>query len=169
MVTHSSILAWKTPWTEEPGELQSMRLQSQTRLSTDSECKEHLWDPCSPPPLPPPAHPPGGDSGLSRASPLLSQMCQVHEPVWGFRVKLPLWTKPHWTVRVSVPIEAGTRTQNRVLPSQRSARSLPTLKEGPSGQPPLESRAESTGAQHHCGQIGLGQVRDHLPPGSKSL
>ena len=22
--THSSILAWKTPWTEEPGELQSM-------------------------------------------------------------------------------------------------------------------------------------------------
>ena len=24
MVTHSSILAWKTPWTEEPGRLQSM-------------------------------------------------------------------------------------------------------------------------------------------------
>ena len=27
MATHSSILAWKIPWTEEPGELQSMRLQ----------------------------------------------------------------------------------------------------------------------------------------------
>ena len=27
MVTHSSILAWKIPWTEEPGELQSMGLQ----------------------------------------------------------------------------------------------------------------------------------------------
>ena len=27
MATHSSILAWKTPWTEEPGELQSMRSQ----------------------------------------------------------------------------------------------------------------------------------------------
>ena len=27
MVTHSSILAWKTPWTEEFGGLQSMRLQ----------------------------------------------------------------------------------------------------------------------------------------------
>ena len=27
MVTHSSILAWKTPWTEEPGGLQSMGLQ----------------------------------------------------------------------------------------------------------------------------------------------
>ena len=25
---HSSILAWRIPWTEDPGELQSMRLQS---------------------------------------------------------------------------------------------------------------------------------------------
>ena len=33
MVTHSSILAWKIPWTEEPGRLQSMGLQSQTWLS----------------------------------------------------------------------------------------------------------------------------------------
>ena len=27
MVTHSSILAWEIPWTEEPGGLQSMELQ----------------------------------------------------------------------------------------------------------------------------------------------
>ena len=27
METHSSILAWRIPWTEEPGELQSMELQ----------------------------------------------------------------------------------------------------------------------------------------------
>ena len=27
MASHSSILAWETPWTEEPGRLQSMRLQ----------------------------------------------------------------------------------------------------------------------------------------------
>ena len=27
MATHSSILAWKVPWTEEPGGLQSMALQ----------------------------------------------------------------------------------------------------------------------------------------------
>ena len=34
MATHSSILAWRIPWTEEPGGLQSMRLQkSQTGLS----------------------------------------------------------------------------------------------------------------------------------------
>ena len=27
MATHFSILAWRTPWTEEPGGLQSMELQ----------------------------------------------------------------------------------------------------------------------------------------------
>ena len=32
MATHSSILAWRIPWTEEPGGLQSMGLQSWTRL-----------------------------------------------------------------------------------------------------------------------------------------
>ena len=31
--THSSTLAWKIPWMEEPDGLQSMGLQSQTRLS----------------------------------------------------------------------------------------------------------------------------------------
>ena len=33
MVAHYSILAWKIPWTEEPGGLQSMGSQSQTQLS----------------------------------------------------------------------------------------------------------------------------------------
>ena len=33
MATHSSILAWRIPWTEKPGGLQSMESQSQTRLS----------------------------------------------------------------------------------------------------------------------------------------
>ena len=28
MATHSSVLAWRTPWTEETGGLQSMGLQS---------------------------------------------------------------------------------------------------------------------------------------------
>ena len=27
MATHSSILAWRIPWMQEPGELQSMELQ----------------------------------------------------------------------------------------------------------------------------------------------
>ena len=34
MATHSSILAWEIPWTEDPGGLQSMGVtKSQTRLS----------------------------------------------------------------------------------------------------------------------------------------
>ena len=33
MAPHSSTLAWKIPWTEKPGRLQSMGLLSQTRLS----------------------------------------------------------------------------------------------------------------------------------------
>ena len=32
MATHSSILAWRIPWTEKPGELQSIGLRSQTEL-----------------------------------------------------------------------------------------------------------------------------------------
>ena len=32
METHSSILVWRIPWTEEPGRLQSTGSQSQTRL-----------------------------------------------------------------------------------------------------------------------------------------
>ena len=34
MATHSSILAWKIPWTQEYGKLQSMRLQ---RVRYDSD------------------------------------------------------------------------------------------------------------------------------------
>jgi len=35
MATHSSILAWRIPWTEKPGGLQSMgQHKGQTRLST---------------------------------------------------------------------------------------------------------------------------------------
>ena len=33
MATHSSTLAWKIPWMEEPGRLQSMGSLSRTRLS----------------------------------------------------------------------------------------------------------------------------------------
>ena len=37
MATHSSILAGKIPWTEEPGELQSKGTQSLTQLSTQGK------------------------------------------------------------------------------------------------------------------------------------
>ena len=34
MATHSSILAWRIPWMEEPGRLQSTRSQSTTERLT---------------------------------------------------------------------------------------------------------------------------------------
>ena len=37
MATHSSLFAWRIPWTEEPGGLQSMELQ---RLEPDFETKQ---------------------------------------------------------------------------------------------------------------------------------
>ena len=41
IATHSSILAWRIPWTEEPGGLQSIGSQSQTQLSTHA-CMENM-------------------------------------------------------------------------------------------------------------------------------
>ena len=42
MATHSSILAWRIPWTEEPGGLQSMGSWSRTRLR-DSALHATAW------------------------------------------------------------------------------------------------------------------------------
>ena len=44
MATHSSILAWKIPWTEEPGGIQSMGLQKSQpteRLNTCSHTADY--------------------------------------------------------------------------------------------------------------------------------
>ena len=40
MVTHSSILAWKIPWTEEPGRLQSTGLQ---RVRHECSLRQHIY------------------------------------------------------------------------------------------------------------------------------
>ena len=45
METHSSILAWRIPWTDEPGRLQSMGLQSRTWLKLLSMHKQGPLDP----------------------------------------------------------------------------------------------------------------------------
>ena len=42
MATHSSIIAWRIPWTEVPGGLQSMGLQSQTQLKSESDTVEAI-------------------------------------------------------------------------------------------------------------------------------
>ena len=41
MTAQSSILAQRIPWTEEPGRLQSMALQSQTQLKQVSTAHSH--------------------------------------------------------------------------------------------------------------------------------
>ena len=41
IATHSSILAWEIPWTEEPGGLQSMRSQ---KVGHDLVINEHHQD-----------------------------------------------------------------------------------------------------------------------------
>ena len=46
MATHSSILAWRIPWTGEPGGLQSMGLQNWPQLSTQHttyKAKAKVW------------------------------------------------------------------------------------------------------------------------------
>ena len=44
MATHSSILAWRIPWTEEPGGLQSMGSQESdmTKLITHTHTHTHM-------------------------------------------------------------------------------------------------------------------------------
>ena len=42
MATHSSVLAWRIPWTEEPGGLQSIGSQSRIRLVTKHACTHRL-------------------------------------------------------------------------------------------------------------------------------
>ena len=45
MATHSSILAWEIPWTEEPGRLQSMGLQRvRYNLATKQQWIHRLAD-----------------------------------------------------------------------------------------------------------------------------
>ena len=50
MATHSSILTWRIPWTEEPGELQSMGSQrvghsvELEKFSTDKEMEVQIGE-----------------------------------------------------------------------------------------------------------------------------
>ena len=40
MATHSSILAWEIPWTEEPGKLQPVGSQEETQHACITSCGE---------------------------------------------------------------------------------------------------------------------------------
>ena len=43
MATHSSILAWRVPWTEDPGGLQSMGLQRVKHNLATKQQQQHIW------------------------------------------------------------------------------------------------------------------------------
>ena len=47
MATHSSVLAWRIPWMEEPGRLESMELESLMTEATSQvhEGRQYLWGP----------------------------------------------------------------------------------------------------------------------------
>ena len=51
MTTHSSIFAWKNPWTEESGRLQSMGLKRVRHNWACTHCHTQCPQPCSRPPL----------------------------------------------------------------------------------------------------------------------
>ena len=44
MATHSSILAWRIPWTEEAGGLQSTGLQSRTQLNDSVQDTAYMYN-----------------------------------------------------------------------------------------------------------------------------
>ena len=97
MATHSSILAWRIPWTEEPGGLQSMGSQSQTRLkqlSTRRPGRLFLYRRGLALPLSPPGAQGCGSTsaqlkGRGRGgaapaeTPTLSPTCPSLQPAWG--------------------------------------------------------------------------------------
>ena len=43
IATHSSILAWRIPWTEEPGRIQSMGLQRVRHNWATNTVTEHIY------------------------------------------------------------------------------------------------------------------------------
>ena len=43
MATHSSIFAWRIPWTEEPGRLQSMGSQESDRTELSTHTHRSYW------------------------------------------------------------------------------------------------------------------------------
>ena len=45
IATHSNILAWRIPWTEKPGRLQSM---GRKESDTTEGLTLHMWDPSTP-------------------------------------------------------------------------------------------------------------------------
>ena len=89
MATHSSVLAWRIPWMEKPGRLQSMGLQSWTRLkrlssrSSSSVVLSLLWSR---------SRPEDGNTDFLLANPHCSSVRQkisLEKPLFPRRVAKP--------------------------------------------------------------------------------
>ena len=116
MTTHSSILAWRIPWTEEPGGLQSMGLQSWTQRSNSANAPHRvgtfwgtscIWRPCLPP------------NGLSHS---LSSFCKFQVIIKPPHSSLPLWISPRSVFPV---ITMVFKAQGNRRKKERKYRGLP--------------------------------------------
>ena len=89
MATHSSTLAWKIPWTEEPGRLQSMGLQ---RVRCDWETSLWLKEPrlC---PWPSPVPPAGYPHWFGIVPGLVTTMVRSNTQEWS-QLKSPILLPP---------------------------------------------------------------------------
>ena len=89
--THSSILAWSTPWTEEPGGLQS----------TQSQRARHDWGPAQPTLNPVYTNYLGFSANQSRVSPISRSEGSVSLPSQGQSNSLLGWAESHPPAPVS--------------------------------------------------------------------
>ena len=85
MATHSGILAWRIPWTEEPGGLQSMGLQESDTTEQLNTCKHTLPNStlvlmAFSTSVPDKAVPAGGERSSLRRVGTFDAFCSVAEP-----------------------------------------------------------------------------------------
>ena len=91
MATHSSILAWRIPWTEEPGGLQPMELQRVRHDSTHMHSREMLearsisWSFL---------HLEGNTQSRVEKEP----SCEASAPPWPYSATLQFCTLSHWAL-----------------------------------------------------------------------
>ena len=119
MATHSSVIAWEIPWTEDPGGLQSMESQkSQTRLSdfTSFKSLQSCQTPCDPMDCSPPG---SSVRGIFQAMILLWVANSSSRGSSGPRDQSHVSCLPHWQVG-SLPL-ALPRKPHSFSPSKITA------------------------------------------------
>ena len=108
MPTHSSILAWRIPWTEEPGRLQSVGSQSQTTLPV-----------CIRPSSPTPGHVSGENHSSNTCTPVFIAALFTVCKTWKQPVSTDRWMDKEDTVCEHTHTHTHTHTHNGLLLSQK--------------------------------------------------